>query len=115
MWLGHGSVPLDVQMYRYAVHSLCELLWFRGTGLIGTLPATIRSKTVFGRDRPTQVDPALDPRLIRVQIEIAAFFRDQFMVRAAFSDLAMFDHEDLRGLPNGAQTVCDHKGGPVLH
>src|SRR5947208_13492834 len=46
-----------------------------------------------------------------VQPRVGAAAGDQFIVRAAFANLAVLQHEDLVGAPDGRQAVRNDKGG----
>ena len=57
----------------------------------------------------------LNPRLIRIQLVIPPRVGDQFLVCAAFLDVALLDHEDLVGLADGAEAVGYDEGGTAFH
>ena len=44
----------------------------------------------------------LNPRLVGIQPEITPLFFDQFIMGAAFDNLAVFDYQYLVGLPDRA-------------
>ena len=46
---------------------------------------------------------------------VEAVLREEGVVGAAFDDGALFQHENLVGLANGAETVGDHEAGTALH
>ena len=50
---------------------------------------------------------------LAIQMGILAVLRQQLPMRAALDDLALVEDEDLVGVADGGQPVCDHHGGPA--
>src|SRR5579863_7611863 len=71
-----------------------------------------RCSVAFSR-REKQV--AFQAVLLGVQVVIAAAQGIEFLVRAAFDNLPLFDHQDLIGAANGGQTVRNDESGASLH
>ena len=53
--------------------------------------------------------------LLRVQAIVMPFQLQQFCVRTLFGDLAILDHNDAIGAPNGGSAMRDHERGASLH
>src|SRR5262249_12055457 len=64
-----------------------------------------------------RIDKAIgfEPRLPRIQIEIAATMCDQLYMRAPFNNLAMLEHENLISTSYGAQTMRNNEGCAARH
>ena len=56
----------------------------------------------------------LNPHLVGVELVIPPFLRHEVIVLPAFHDLPLFDDQDLVGPADGAETVGDDEGRPVL-
>ncbi len=53
--------------------------------------------------------------LAQVQVVVETFFIQQFLVGALLDDLAVIDHQDVVGIPDGAQAVGDDEAGASGH
>ena len=53
--------------------------------------------------------------LADIHVMVEAFLFQQIFVRAALDNLPLIDHQDGIRLPDGAQTMGDHKTGASLH
>ena len=56
-----------------------------------------------------------DPALVGVEFIITALLIKEFPVFSPFDDPPVFDHEDLVSFLDGAESVGNDKGGPILH
>src|SRR5690606_4134858 len=63
----------------------------------------------------TPIHLTLYPRLIRIQLIIPPRVGNQFLVGAAFLDVALLDHEDLVGLADGAEAMGYDECGSAFH
>ena len=57
---------------------------------------------------------ASNPRLVRIQIKIPPFLLNQLIVLTLLGYLSLLYHQYLIGLPDGTQSVRNHKGGSPL-
>ena len=57
----------------------------------------------------------LYPCLVCIELEIPALYCNQLFMPAAFSDLALFDDQDLVCLPDGTQPVRNDECRAALH
>src|SRR5262245_17331906 len=64
----------------------------------------------------TRVDEPvlLEVVLLVVELAVPATMSEQFGMRAALNDLAVFEDENLIGAANRGQTMCDHERGPAM-
>ncbi|PVY39701.1 hypothetical protein C8E01_11090 [Pontibacter virosus] len=53
--------------------------------------------------------------LIGIKLIVPPLLLQQFFMATLLGDAALLDHQDLVGLPDGAEAVGDHKGGATLH
>ena len=63
----------------------------------------------------TQTPKHLNAALNLVQLLIQAILTDQLLVITSLDDAALLDDNDLVGMLDGAQAVCDDNRGTVFH